>query len=87
MAYPSSKIKQRRIKKKRTSYFKKAIESVLQRRVKHIGDNEQTYTGYPAQLIKEIMARKDELVRIDRTAYKTDWIRKYRARLKRKKAL
>lgn len=34
--------------------IKEAIESVLQNRIKHIGDDEQIYTGSPGSLIKEL---------------------------------
>lgn len=34
--------------------MKEAIEQALLNRVKFIGDNEQTYTGTPTELIDEI---------------------------------
>ena len=36
--------------------IEKAVEAILLKRIKNIGDNEQLYVGYPAQLIEELCA-------------------------------
>lgn len=66
--------------KKNVVLFAKALESVMQRRVKLIGDKDTLYTGYPAQMIREVVRRYWELKDGKRRAYKRDWIRAKRKR-------
>lgn len=59
-----------------------AMESIMQRRVKLIGDKETTYTGYPAQMLKEVTKRFYELKDNRRKEYKKEWMKKHRKQFK-----
>ena len=59
--------------------WKKAVKAVLLRRIKYIGDNDQLYTGYPAQIIREITQMQNRIKTEARRRYKAEWIRKKRS--------
>lgn len=59
-----------------------AIEEILVNRIKFIGKNEQIYTGYPAELIKELTdlcTKRETLARGQENHY---WIDKYSREIK-----
>jgi hypothetical protein len=47
----------------RTDKLRETIEKVLINRIKFIGDDEQTYQGYPSKLIEEIAFAIDEYLK------------------------